>query len=144
MRILEITCMDKRLAACNSFVAYIASYVLPHFAAVAAPFASSVCLNLYQVIICRLLQRRHGFDPRSVHVGFVVDGVALGQVSLPVIPFCHVLIFQPMPHTHILLVYSRRYVFSASNSAVMSKHLTPIPLSVRKFTLLLMNISSQR
>jgi len=53
MRILEITCMDNRLAACDPFVAYIASYILPHFAVVAVPFASSVCLNLYQVIICR-------------------------------------------------------------------------------------------
>jgi hypothetical protein len=26
--------------------------------------------------------RRHGFPPTSVHVGFVVDKVALGQVSL--------------------------------------------------------------
>jgi len=53
MRILEITCMDTRLGACNSFVAYIASYMLPHLVVVAVPFASLVRLNLYQMIICR-------------------------------------------------------------------------------------------
>jgi hypothetical protein len=40
------------------------------------------------------------FDPTSVHVGFVVDNVALGQVSLPVLPFSPVSIIPPMLHTH--------------------------------------------
>jgi hypothetical protein len=31
--------------------------------------------------------RRLGFDPGSVHVGFVVNNVALGQVSPPVVRF---------------------------------------------------------
>jgi hypothetical protein len=35
-----------------------------------------------------LLPQRPGFDPRLVHVGFVVDEVALGQVFLKVFP-CH-------------------------------------------------------
>jgi hypothetical protein len=31
-------------------------------------------------LVAGLLPRRPGFDPGSVHVGFVVDKVALGQV----------------------------------------------------------------
>jgi hypothetical protein len=36
-------------------------------------------------VIGRLSPLRSGFDPRSVHVNYVVDKVALGQVSLPVL-----------------------------------------------------------
>jgi hypothetical protein len=32
------------------------------------------------MLVAGLSPRRTGFDPRSVHVGFVVDKVALGQV----------------------------------------------------------------
>ena len=38
-------------------------------------------------LVAGLSQRRPGFDPESVHVGFVVDKVALGQVSLRVLRF---------------------------------------------------------
>ena len=34
--------------------------------------------------VAGLSPRRHGFDPGSVHVGFVVDKVALGQVFSPI------------------------------------------------------------
>jgi hypothetical protein len=34
-------------------------------------------------LVAYLSPRRPGFFPRSVHVGFVVDKVALGQVFLP-------------------------------------------------------------
>ena len=37
-----------------------------------------------------LSPRRPGFDTRSVHVGFVVDRVALGRVFLRVFRFCSV------------------------------------------------------
>jgi hypothetical protein len=33
----------------------------------------------------RFPQRRSGFDPTSGHVGFVVDKVALGRFSLPIV-----------------------------------------------------------
>jgi hypothetical protein len=39
--------------------------------------------------------------PRSVHVGFVVDKVALGQVFLWVLRFFPVNIIPPWLHTHI-------------------------------------------
>jgi hypothetical protein len=35
---------------------------------------------LLRQLVARLLRRRHVFDPGSIHVGFVVDKVALGQV----------------------------------------------------------------
>jgi hypothetical protein len=34
---------------------------------------------LLRQLVARLLRWRHVFDPRSVHVGIVVDKVALGQ-----------------------------------------------------------------
>jgi hypothetical protein len=34
-------------------------------------------------LVAGLPQRRTGFDPGSVHVGFVVDKVAMGQVFPP-------------------------------------------------------------
>jgi len=36
-------------------------------------------------VIGRLSPLRSGFDPRSIHVNYVVDKVGLGQVSLPVL-----------------------------------------------------------
>lgn len=47
-----------------------------------------------------LLTRRYGIDPRSVHVGFEVDKVALGQVFLPVLRFSPVTIILLTLHTH--------------------------------------------
>jgi hypothetical protein len=46
-------------------------------------------LNTYLVrrFVAGLSPRRPGFDPGSVHVGFVVDKVALGQVFLRVLGF---------------------------------------------------------
>jgi hypothetical protein len=41
---------------------------------------------------------RPGFDPRSVHVGFVVDKVALGQVSHWVLRFSPVNFIPPVLH----------------------------------------------
>ena len=46
------------------------------------------------------------FDPRSVDVGFVVDNVALGQVSLQVLQFSPVSIVSPMFDTHLHLQVS--------------------------------------
>jgi hypothetical protein len=37
----------------------------------------------FRRLVAGLPQRRLGFDPRSVHVGFVVDKVTLGQVFPP-------------------------------------------------------------
>ena len=50
------------------------------------------------------------FDPRSVYVRFVVDKVALRQVSLPVLQFSLVHVIPPMLHTnlHLLAAVNRR------------------------------------
>jgi hypothetical protein len=52
-------------------------------------------------LVADLPQRRIVFEPGSVHVGFVVDKVALGQVFLWVLRFSSVsIIIQPGLHTH--------------------------------------------
>jgi hypothetical protein len=47
-------------------------------------------------LVAGLSPRRHGFDPGSVHVGFVVDNVALGQVSPRVLRFSPVNFIPPV------------------------------------------------
>ena len=50
-------------------------------------------------LVAGLPPRRPGFDPGSVHVGFVVDKVALGQV------FPRVLRFSPVSFIPLVLHY---------------------------------------
>jgi hypothetical protein len=50
-----------------------------------------------------LLPRRPSFDPRPVHLGFVVDKVALGHVSFRVLRFPPVTVVPPMFHTRLLV-----------------------------------------
>jgi hypothetical protein len=67
--------------------------------------------------------RSPGFISRSVDVGFVVDSVALGQVSPRVLPFSPVSIIPPLPHIHSYIIWgldngsvsgcSARDIFSA-------------------------------
>jgi hypothetical protein len=45
-----------------------------------------------------LPSRRPGFDPGSIHVGFVVDKVALGQVFPRVLRFSRVSFIPPVLH----------------------------------------------
>jgi len=53
-------------------------------------------------LVAGLSPRRPGFAPGSVHVGFVVDKVALGQVFLRVLRFSPVNIHSTVAlHTHI-------------------------------------------
>jgi hypothetical protein len=49
-------------------------------------------------LAARLPPRRPGFDPGSVHVGFVVDKVALGQVSPRILLFSPVNFIPPVLH----------------------------------------------
>jgi hypothetical protein len=61
-----------------------------------------ICFQLFVFLLCTgvllwlmllvasLSQQRPGFMPVSVPVGFVVDRVVLGEVSLPVIRFYHI------------------------------------------------------
>ena len=55
-----------------------------------------------QAINAGLLPQISGFDPGTVHVGFVVDKVALGQLSPPVIRCSPVDIIPPMLHTALV------------------------------------------
>ena len=56
-----------------------------------------------------LLPRRRGLDPGPVHARFVLNKVAVRQVSLGVLPFFHVNIIPPTLHTHFIICY-RRYI----------------------------------
>jgi hypothetical protein len=47
-------------------------------------------------LVAGLSPRRSGFDPGSVHVGFVVDNMALGQVFPRVLRFSPVNLIQPV------------------------------------------------
>jgi hypothetical protein len=49
-------------------------------------------------LVAGLSPRRPGFDPGSVHVGFVVDKVALGQVFLQVLRFSPINFIPPVLH----------------------------------------------
>jgi hypothetical protein len=49
-------------------------------------------------LVTGLSPRRPGFDPGSVHVGFVVDKVALGQAFLRVLRFSPVSLIPPVLH----------------------------------------------
>jgi hypothetical protein len=43
---------------------------------------------------------RHGCDPRTVHVRFMINKVALDNIFLRVLRFSQVIIIPPMFHTH--------------------------------------------
>jgi hypothetical protein len=60
-------------------------------------------LNIVRMDYRRLSPRGPEFDPSAVHMRCVVDKVALGQISLPVLPFSPVSIVPPVLHTHIRL-----------------------------------------
>jgi hypothetical protein len=63
--------------------------------------------------------QRDGFDPRPVHVGFLVKEMPLGPRFLSVLLLSLVSIVPPMPHTHSLIpVYPRRRLHSAMDSVV--------------------------
>jgi hypothetical protein len=49
-------------------------------------------------LVADLSPRRPGFDPGSVHVGFMVDKLALGQVHPRVLRFFPVNFILPMLH----------------------------------------------
>jgi len=54
-----------------------------------------------------------GFDVRPVHVGFVVDTVALGQGSHQVFPLSLVTVISPVLRTRISYIFYWRDVISA-------------------------------
>jgi hypothetical protein len=54
-----------------------------------------------QRLVAGLSPRRPGFAPGSIHVGFVVDKVALGQVFLRILRFSPSNIIPPLLHIHL-------------------------------------------
>jgi hypothetical protein len=69
-----------------------------------------------------LSPRRPGFAPGSIHVGFVVDKVALGQVFLRVLPFSPASIIPPLLHIHLS---PPRDVCDTSDQSAHYHHLGP-------------------
>ena len=63
------------------------------------------CILIYKSIY-KITQTfcRSGFNHRPVHMGFMVDKVALGQVFLRVLWFFPVCTIPPMLHIHILFI----------------------------------------
>jgi hypothetical protein len=62
----------------------------------------SMAVPCFRRLVAGLSPRRPGFDPGSVHVGFVVDNVALGQV------FPRVLRFSPINFIPPVLRYKEK------------------------------------
>jgi hypothetical protein len=54
-------------------------------------------------------------DPRPVHVGFFVDKLTLGQVSLSVLRFSLVNIISLLLHTHSFIIHLPQTIFILSN-----------------------------
>jgi hypothetical protein len=72
----------------------------------------------YSIGFVDFLPHRLGFNPVQVHVGFVVNKVALIQVFLPALPFYTVSIIPPILHTHVSCTYLRHDVILATVSIV--------------------------
>ena len=53
--------------------------------------------------LSQILHGLHGFDPESVHVGFVVDKVVLGQVFIQVLGACLLCYCASPPYSFIHL-----------------------------------------
>jgi len=66
-------------------------------------FYSHVFLPWLRRLVAEFSMLCPGFDPRLVHVRFVVHNVALGQVSLPVFHFSPVSVIPPTLHTSLHL-----------------------------------------
>ena len=57
-----------------------------------------------------------GFDPRPVHVGILVQKVAMGRGFLVVPPFSPVAIIPPKSHTHMITHHRRDIILSVKSS----------------------------
>jgi hypothetical protein len=84
------------------------------------------CQNIMQYVwvvlwlrrlVIGLSPRRHGFNARTLHVRFMVDKVALGLISVPVLPFPSVTIIPLTPHSN-LFMYHQWYIILAISSVV--------------------------
>jgi len=64
-----------------------------------SPLSYSILLLLLLLSLLSVYLRRPGFDPKSVHVRFVVDKVSLGQVFLRLLQTSPVSVIPPVLHT---------------------------------------------
>ena len=83
-------------------------------------------INILQVMhdrcsVACLAPRKPWFGPRPFQVGFVVETVAPGYVFLRVSRFFTVSIIKPTFHTHIAVIYHRRYVILTNDHSVKIK-----------------------
>jgi len=70
-----------------------------------------------RLFVVDLSPPRQGFNARTLHVRFMVEKVAIGLVSFPVLPFSSVSIIPLMPHSH-LFMYHQHYIILAINNVV--------------------------
>jgi hypothetical protein len=72
---------------------------------------------MVQAVSRRPSTRRLGLADRTDRVGFVVDKMALGQVSLHAVTvgFCAVAVTVPLSCTYVLVIYHRNYEITASD-----------------------------
>jgi len=68
-------------------------------------------------LISSISSRRPGFDPKPVNVGFVIDKVAVGQVSHKLLRFHFVSIIPPMFYAR-LFIHHRLCVLTAVDSVM--------------------------
>jgi hypothetical protein len=78
-------------------------------------------------LVAGLSPRRPGFDPRSVHVGFVVDKVELGQVFPRILRFSSVNFIPPVLHYFEKLQKLITFLFITGFRCVRSGALQPTP-----------------
>jgi len=76
-------------------------------------------LSYWVSLSCSLSPRRAGFSLRPVHMYFMLDRVAVGQVFLQVLRCTPLSINTPVLHARLLMNHWR-YVFSAVDSYVAS------------------------
>jgi len=70
-------------------------------------YRSMPCLKR---LVFRLHRQGARFDPRSIHVGFVVDNVALNKGFLRVVGFIHISIISPVLHANTSVHHRRNMI----------------------------------
>jgi hypothetical protein len=80
------------------------------------------CINTwFRWLVASHSQRKHGFTPWSVHAGFAVDKVSVGQVFLGVLPLLLSLSFHRCsPHARVRWGINNKHVVKLRLSGVRS------------------------
>jgi hypothetical protein len=71
-------------------------------------------------VVVNFSHRRPEFEPRVVHVGFMVRRVVPAHLSLRILRFSSVKIISPTLHTHISFIYLRHCKILAIDSIIKS------------------------